>query len=146
MMSSFEKSGSCVLPPALHARIRAFVSGFLAPDAEIVAALKRVKEENDEYVVCPHTAVAAAAFYARDGMTTTTSTTTTAKKSSIVVATASPAKFPEALLAAGLAPVSHPTIEAVMIKKTKFVDLEVGQDWLKILKEKIQEITQKHAG
>ena len=59
------------------------------------------------------------------------------------MATASPAKFPEALRVAGLEPVKHPKIEQVMEMKTKFVDLEAGQDWTKILKEKIEEISSR---
>jgi len=145
IMSSFESTGSSSLPPPLHSRLQRFISGFLATDAQIVSAIKRAKEEN-EYVVCPHTAVAVAACYGRtdegqNGVSSPLSSSTT----SVVVATASPAKFPDALRVAGLSEVSHPTIEEVMKKKTKFVDLEKGDDWTMLLKEKIMEITKKHA-
>jgi len=138
IMSSFESTGASSLPPPLHSRLRSIVSGFLASDDVIVDALQRVKREND-YVVCPHTAVAVAAFYASQKLDNADSATNIP----VVVATASPAKFPEALRVAGLEPVKHPKIEQVMKMKTKFVDLEAGQDWTKILKEKIEEISSR---
>ena len=151
-MSAFESSGSSSLPPLLHSRIQSFISGHLVDDEGIVKALKRAKAEND-YVVCPHTAVAVAAFYDRmDGVGGATSSSSTSSSSSssatasssstsIVVATASPAKFPEALEIAGLDKVLHPRIEKVLKMETKFVDLEKDQDWTQILKDKVEDLS-----
>ena len=158
-MTSFESCGAVSLPPALLARIRGFISGRIVDDAGIVAALKRARRD-DDYVVCPHTAVAVAAFYAArgsgsdggasgslvgadevenegEGICPSDATTTT----TVVVATASPAKFPEALEAAGLEKVVDPKIEKVMKMKTKFRDLEAGQNWTEVLREKVVEIS-----
>jgi len=137
IMDKFEDKGSVVLPSHLNEKIQSFMSGITITNSEIVTAIQRVASENNGYVLCPHSAVAAAAYHKR-------LEENKSKKVSIVVATASPAKFPEAMAAAGLDPVVHPRIEQVMKLDTNYQDLEVGEDWNMVLKTKIEEITMKN--
>ena len=71
------------------------------------------------------------------------SSSSSSTTTSIVVATASPAKFPEALEIAGLEKVLHPRIEKVLKMETKFLDLEKNQDWTRILKDKVEDLSSK---
>ena len=56
------------------------------------------------------------------------------------MATASPAKFEEAVLEAGLHPQPTPSIQSLSELPTKFSSMEAGEDWLAVLRAKIEEI------
>ena len=59
----------------------------------------------------------------------------------VCIATASPTKFEEAVLSAGLTPLQSEAVTALGSKKTRYVDMEKEMDWDKILRDKIEEIT-----
>ena len=59
----------------------------------------------------------------------------------VCVACASPAKFPEALAAAGVATVENDIVRAVMEMPTKHDWMRKGEDWEAILRAKIESIS-----
>lgn len=61
----------------------------------------------------------------------------------ICIATASPAKFTEAVTAAGLTPQIPDRIRNLDTMPTKYSDIGREEDWLKRLKEIIEAITKK---
>ena len=61
----------------------------------------------------------------------------------VCVATASSAKFEEAVTSAGLTPQPTAAIKALDTMPTKYVDLEKGQDWEQILRDIIESIDMK---
>ena len=58
----------------------------------------------------------------------------------VCIATASPAKFEEAVLSAGLTPQPTEGVKALDGKPTRYKDLEKADDWLAALRAKIEEI------
>ena len=61
----------------------------------------------------------------------------------VCFATAHPAKFPEAAIAAGLEPTSTPYIESLSSMPTRFTEFKEGQDWVQMLREKIEDISRR---
>ena len=61
----------------------------------------------------------------------------------VLVATASAAKFPEALEAAGVEKEDSEEVRELFNMKVRFGRMDRGQDWKKMLEEKIEEITEK---
>ena len=62
----------------------------------------------------------------------------------ICIATASPAKFDEAVVAAGLKPQPNASIKELLLKPTKYTDMEKSDDWTQILKDKLEGIFNEH--
>ncbi len=58
----------------------------------------------------------------------------------VCIATASPAKFEEAVTAAGLTPQPTEKIKALFSMPTRYEDMEQGENWEQILKDKLEEI------
>lgn len=67
-------------------------------------------------------------------------------KHSVILATASPAKFPEAVSTAGLTPEDNPIVEKWLKLPSKETIMAVDQDWEKILRNKVEEITRRVEG
>ena len=63
-------------------------------------------------------------------------------KERVIIATASPAKFTEAVIAAGLTPQKDERVVGLENKETKYEDMEKGQDWEKILRMKIMKVSE----
>lgn len=61
----------------------------------------------------------------------------------MILATASPDKFPEAVKKAEIVNKINPEIEKLFGMETRSVPMEKGQDWEKMLRLKIEEITNK---
>lgn len=61
----------------------------------------------------------------------------------VCLATASPAKFTEAVLAAGLTPQPTQELQDLESKPTRFTDMPRGADWESMLRSKIQDISNK---
>ncbi len=61
--------------------------------------------------------------------------------STVLIATASAAKFPEALSASNVSPAASEEIDALMELPTKCEDMDRGQDWSQILRNKIEDIS-----
>ncbi|HEY4302053.1 MAG TPA: threonine synthase [Candidatus Didemnitutus sp.] len=94
IMAEFKRTGRCQLADL----DRGGISSSAATDAEITGLIRQVHEQHG-YIVDPHTACAFKDL--------------NPDRRSVVLATAHPAKFPEALMAAiGLEP-THPSLEAL---------------------------------
>ena len=62
-------------------------------------------------------------------------------KLSAVLATASPLKFPEAISSSDVPAPTSEKIEAVLTSPVRHVDMEKGDDWTGIIKQKILDVT-----
>lgn len=60
---------------------------------------------------------------------------------SIIFATASPAKFPEAIRASGVPEPTSEVIQKVLSAPARYTDLELNQNWTAVLKVKVEDIT-----
>ena len=61
----------------------------------------------------------------------------------VILATASPDKFPEAVQKAEIVNMKNPEIEKLFGMETRSVPMQQGEDWEKMLRLKIEEITKK---
>ncbi|KAL8570339.1 hypothetical protein ACOMHN_035757 [Nucella lapillus] len=135
LMNEVEKTGKTKIPDQLVKEMQSVMKTFVLGDEGIKRTLKRCWEEN-QYLLCPHTAVAAAYHYSvhdqgRD-----------ASLPSVSVGTASPLKFREAILAAGLQPLDSPRVQELLTSPTYAEDMEITDNWEKILRRKIEEMTE----
>ncbi|XP_064643743.1 threonine synthase-like 2 [Lineus longissimus] len=140
LAEEFESSNSKVqLPSNLLTKIHDAFSTFCADESTTVATMKRCWEENG-YLLCPHTATAVACHYERLDSRSASS------PPRICLATASPAKFTEAVEgAAGLTPQLPDDIKALYTMPTKFEELVKGDNWNKVLRGRIEEITKSYS-
>ncbi|KAI8777436.1 threonine synthase 2 [Biomphalaria glabrata] len=102
-------------------------------DEEVKDTIRRCWNDND-YFICPHTAIGVSYIYAELNSSSN-------KQKSVVLATASPLKFPDAIKASGLSPPTSEAIEDLLTAPTKYTDLDLGLDWTSIVRRKIEEIT-----
>ena len=65
----------------------------------------------------------------------------TSSTPTICIATASPAKFPEASETAGVPVAKTDDVTKLHSLPTRFTQMEVGQDWEAMLRERIEKIT-----
>ncbi|XP_030306430.1 threonine synthase-like 2 isoform X2 [Calypte anna] len=110
----------------LHRKLSQTLRSCSASDEDIVRAMQHCWEEN-HYLLCPHSAVAAHYHYSQPEGTPR-----------CCLAPASAAKFQDALLRAGLDPQLPPDISALTVMETRSTPLERGQDWAEVLRERIQ--------
>mgnify|MGYP001427102457 CR=1 FL=1 len=103
-------------------------------DAEIESTILKCSQDNDGYLLCPHTAVAVKYFYELKELQDD-------NVNYVCIATASPAKFPEAIEKSGLQPYYPPEIQALFELEEKFETMDQGQDWEKMLREKIVQVS-----
>jgi saccharopine dehydrogenase-like NADP-dependent oxidoreductase len=68
------------------------------------------------------------------------STTRSKDTAKVVIATASVKKFEEAVLAAGLTPQKYQEVDILFDKPVKYVDMNKGDNWELMLRNKIVEI------
>ena len=59
----------------------------------------------------------------------------------VCIATASPAKFPEAIEKSGLKPYNPPEIQALFQMQEKFETMNRGEDWEKMLRDKVVHVS-----
>ncbi|XP_005092382.1 threonine synthase-like 2 [Aplysia californica] len=126
------------IPANILNEMKSFVKVYtVSGDEEIKTTISRCWREN-QYNICPHTAVGVSYFYQKlsDG--------TNSSSPSAVLATASPLKFPEAIRASGVPAPTSEKIETVLSAPTRFVDLEKSQDWTEIVKQKMIEATKSY--
>merc|ERR1719209_369698 len=133
LMTTFDESNKAKIPEDILATIReVVVDSVCVQNEEMIATLRRCKEEND-YTLCPHTAVGVAFHYSVPPTTPR-----------VVIATASPDKFPKAVTKAGVTPPKNPCIERLFNLPTRCSLMNIGDDWEKMLRDKIEEITAKN--
>ena len=61
------------------------------------------------------------------------------------MATASPAKFPEAVKAAGIEMPLSPEMAQLLSSPTRYKEMKKGEDWDQILRTMINEISEKRS-
>ena len=141
IMSDFESSpdGKTQIPEDLLQRVhKVIVDTNSFDDDEIESTILKCSQENGGYLLCPHTAVAVKYFYQLKAEEDVCY---------VCIATASPAKFPEAIEKSGLKPYNPPEIQALFALEEKYETMEQGQDWEKMLREKIVQVSKwlKHS-
>ena len=68
------------------------------------------------------------------------------KTPTVCIATASPAKFPEAVKASGIEMPLTPSLAQLFSSPTRCKEMKKGEDWFLILRSMIDEISRKHLG
>ncbi|NXF65005.1 THNS2 protein, partial [Ciccaba nigrolineata] len=146
LMERFSVSKSLKLPEDLHKKLSETLRSCSASDEDIMGAMQRCWEENC-YLLCPHSAVAAHYHYLQlDGARLHQKFSHFSFLCSIprcCLAPASAAKFQDALLRAGLVPQLPPEITALMAMESRSTPLERGQDWAQVLREQIEATAQR---
>ncbi|XP_053474422.1 threonine synthase-like 2 [Ictalurus furcatus] len=132
MMEQFQDTHTLSIPETLHKKLCSVMCSGSVSDEGIMEAIKRCWEEN-QYLVCPHTAVGVWHHYhcsVRNG------------ENRCCIATASPAKFLEVVQKAGLTE-SIDVPEAVRqleTKETRYKHLERNENWERALRERIEAV------
>ncbi|XP_042837879.1 threonine synthase-like 2 isoform X2 [Panthera tigris] len=133
LMEQFERTQSVSLPKELHSKLSGAVTSESVSDEAITQTMARCWEEN-KYLLCPHSAVAVSYHYQQ----------TEQQPPSLprcCLAPASAAKFPEAVLAAGLTPETPAEILALESKGTRCTPMRKGDDWKLMLRNTIEDIS-----
>ncbi|XP_049640882.1 threonine synthase-like 2 [Suncus etruscus] len=135
LMEQFERTHSLHLPTELHSQLSGAVTSVCVSDAAILGTMRRCWEEN-QYFLCPHTAVAVSVHYQQaDKQHSSTPR--------CCLAPASAAKFPEAVLAAGLTPETPAEILALETRETRCIPMQRGDDWTRMLRSTIEDISSR---
>lgn len=121
-------------PPDVITEMGNVIIGYHVSDnTEIISTMQKCWSE-EKYLICPHTATAVAYHYQEcklcDGLVC------------VCVATASPSKFPEALLAAGL-PDEERLAENLRQKPKRVTQMSKGEDWEDVLRCRIKMVSIK---
>ncbi|XP_007254050.3 threonine synthase-like 2 [Astyanax mexicanus] len=130
MMEQFQKTHRLTLPETLHKELCSVLSSGSVSDEGIMEAMVRCWKEN-QYLVCPHTAVALCHHYRCP---------IPPGEKRCCIATASPAKFLSAVQKAGLCLDLPEALKSLETKETRCKDLERGEDWEAALRECIKAI------
>ncbi|XP_063257470.1 threonine synthase-like 2 isoform X3 [Prinia subflava] len=128
---SLAESVKATLASAMDIQLSQTLGSCSASDQDIVGAMRRCWEEN-QYLLCPHSAVAAHYHYSQPHSIPR-----------CCLAPASAAKFQDALLRAGLVPQIPPEITALTAMETRCTPLERGQDWAQALRGRIEAVAQQ---
>ncbi|XP_072529602.1 threonine synthase-like 2 [Salminus brasiliensis] len=129
MMEQFQKTHRLSLPEMLHKELCSVLSSGSVSDEGIMEAMVKCWKEN-QYLVCPHTAVAVWHHY---------HCPINPGGKRCCIATASPAKFVETVQKAGLA-IDAEALRALETRETRCKDLEQGEDWEAALRECIKAV------
>ncbi|XP_031297147.2 threonine synthase-like 2 isoform X1 [Camelus dromedarius] len=135
LMEQFERTQSVSLPEELHSKLSEAVASESVSDETITQTMSRCWEEN-WYLLCPHSAVAVSYHYQQ----------TDRQQPSpprCCLAPASAAKFPEAVLAAGLTPETPPEILALESKEARCAAMRKGDDWTLMLRDTIEKLSRQ---
>lgn len=123
LMESLRQSGEFTIPPAALDRLRAIYASGRASEDETTATIRRIHAETG-YILCPHSAVAVKA--AEENLNPDTVM--------ITLATAHPAKFPDAVEAAiGTRPALPPTMADLFDRSERVIRAENDLPALKTL-------------
>ncbi|KAI4871677.1 hypothetical protein NFI96_031107 [Prochilodus magdalenae] len=130
MMEQFQSTRRLSIPETLHKELCSVLSSGSVSDEGIVEAMVRCWEEN-QYLVCPHTAVAVWHHYhcpVQPG------------QKRCCIATASPAKFQNAVEKAGLTLDLPEAVKALEFRETRCKDLGQEENWEAALRERVEAI------
>ncbi|CAL8321974.1 unnamed protein product [Lota lota] len=135
IMEDFHRSHRHTLPEELHTVLSQAVSAGTVTDEGIMETMRRCWEDN-QYLLCPHTAVAVWHHY---------HTPPNAQLNRCYLATASPAKFQSAVQRAGLTldlPESLSSLDKMVARYESLEKSQTGtKDWEDKLRVKIQSIS-----
>jgi threonine synthase len=133
LMRDFEKSLHLPLPPKLLNQVRqTIVASCVVPDEDIKKCLKKVWDD-DAYLMCPHTATGVHLYLNHSSLT---------PHKSVLIATASVMKFEQALSVAGVEFPDFDVVSQLMKMEGRCLKMVKGKNWEKILRGKIEEISQ----
>ncbi|TSL28174.1 Threonine synthase-like 2 [Bagarius yarrelli] len=130
MMEQFRDTSTISLPKTLHQKLCSVMCSGSVSDEGIIEAIKRCWEEN-QYLVCPHTAVGVWHHY---------HCPVSHRENRCCIATASPAKFPEVIKKAGLTVDLPEEVKQLETKETRYKHLEKNENWERALRERIKAI------
>lgn len=140
LMKKFHADKSMLIPRNILDKMKTVISSSMSSgNTQILETIQRCWNENN-YVLCPHTATAVAYHYSSHA-----SSHGESQSSQVCVATASPLKFPNAIRAAGIPHTSSKLLKELQKKKPKYEKLLKGQNWSEILRKKIKDISLKRA-
>uniref|UniRef100_F7A8N2 Threonine synthase like 2 n=1 Tax=Monodelphis domestica TaxID=13616 RepID=F7A8N2_MONDO len=138
LMEQFDRTQKLRLPQALHTKISETIDSLSASDEDIIQTMRRCWEEN-HYLLCPHSAVAAFYHYKRSASEQPSLTR-------CCLAPASAVKFQDAILQAQLVPEIPEDIQALEHMPTRSNTLCRGDDWTQVLRDKIEDLSQQRRG
>ncbi|NXI80151.1 THNS2 protein, partial [Rhipidura dahli] len=146
LMEQFNVSKRLKLPEDLHRKLSETLGSCSASDEDIVGAMRRCWEEN-QYLLCPHSAVAAHYHYSHPHRACLhpkfSSFSFLSSIPRCCLAPASAAKFQDAVLRANLVPQIPAEITALTAMETRSTPLERGQDWAQVLRGQIEAVAQQ---
>ncbi|XP_045440146.1 threonine synthase-like 2 isoform X3 [Pipistrellus kuhlii] len=132
LMEQFERTQNVRLPEELQSKLSAAVTSESVSDETILQTMARCWEENQS-LLCPHTAVAVSYHYQQ-------MLRQTPSPPRCCLAPASAAKFPEAVVAAGLSPETPAEILALELKETRCTPMRKSDDWTVMLRDTIEDM------
>lgn len=130
LMEEFQRTHKLTLPASLHQQLCEVLSSGSVSDDGILEAMRRCWQDN-HYLICPHTAVGVWQHY---------HTAIRPGENRCCIATASPAKFQEAVQKAGLTLDLPEALQALDRLETRYDVLERSDDWESKLRQRIESI------
>ncbi|KAM7446580.1 Threonine synthase-like 2 [Porites harrisoni] len=104
---------------------------------QTLQTMKECWDEN-QYLLCPHTAVGVSVAWDKRHLSEL-------KTPTVCMATASPAKFPEAVKAADIEMPMSPQLAQLLTRPTRYKEMKAGEDWDQMLRATIDEISKKRS-
>lgn len=136
LMRDFEHNNSLMIPEDLKEKMCKVLSSASVSCDQTLQTMKECWDEN-QYLLCPHTAVGVKVVWDQRH-------TTDQQTPIVCVATASPAKFPEAVRAAGIKMPPYPQLAELFTSPTRYTEMKKGEDWYQILRDMIKDISKTH--
>ncbi|XP_067293637.1 threonine synthase-like 2 [Pseudorasbora parva] len=130
LMEEFQTTHTLALPASLHKQVCDVLSSGSVCDDGILEAMRRCWKDN-HYLICPHTAVGVWRHY---------QSPVTPGENRCCIATASPAKFQEAVQQAGLTLDLPESVRALDSLEARYEVLERSDDWESKLRLHIESI------
>ncbi len=132
VMESFERDGRCKLPEAIT-KTNTYLQTARVDTEELFSAMKQVWQENN-YAICPHTAVAMNAGLRLAAQNP--------EEEIVVIATATPAKFPQVMERGGVPVPRVEQVECLFGLPEHKELVEKGEDWEKRMRDAVASFNQ----
>ncbi|XP_052772937.1 threonine synthase-like 2 [Mya arenaria] len=137
LMDQFELTGAVQVPADLRDKISAVIcETYVVSDATVTATMRRLWEDG-HYLPCPHTATAVAYHLHKWDSGN--------RDPRICIATASVAKFREAVEAAQLPVAADGRVDELLKRPTRYRDLEKDEDWDRAIRDAVEDINRRRA-
>lgn len=135
LMQEFEEKHTLKIPQDIQLKMRQVISSASVSRDQTLQTMKECWDEY-QYLLCPHTAVGVSVIWDQRRCNNI-------KTPTVCIATASPAKFPEAVKAAGIEMPLTPQLAQLLTSPTRCSDMKKGEDWDLILRTMISDISRK---